>query len=284
MSSKTNYKQGFSCRGCLKKIGATNEKIYLFDAFIDSSGKLAECTTISDIFAKYTSLDVSKFDGYSAYLCFHCYKKLKDFHEFREICIASHLKCLRQKSKNDYATVAHDNAAENVHIKEEVNILDDYNGSFEDYSNQLKDHLDGSDEMLLEEANAFVTAVEEQMPKKDVTKTRLKQTSGPSAAIDGGVKVENEFEDVAGSTAGIKCTMCDKVFFKQHRYDGHVRMHLGLKQFKCDECGKEFCKWSSLRHHKSMQHTTEGAKRAEFICGVDDCGKAYPLKVRIQDF
>lgn len=81
------------------------------------------------------------------------------------------------------------------------------------------------------------------------------------------------------NSAGIKCMVCDKVFFKQHRYDGHVRMHMGLKQFKCDECGKEFCKWNSLKRHKSVRHVVEGETKAEFICGVNDCGKVYPLKV-----
>lgn len=281
-----------SCRGCLRKIGKTNEKIYLFDNFSDSIETLSEFSTISEMFAKYTSLDVNKFDEFSAYLCIQCFAKLKDFHEFRKICIASHFECLKQKSLNfDHTTVVGDNYGENVEIKQELNIVDDYDNSFSNDSNHFEKYSPhhGSDnedvntaESLLEETKEFTETVKKPYSTRNASKTKLKQKSELQNVISEDLNVENGIQNLTATVVpntGIKCTMCDKVFFKQHRYDGHMRMHKGLKQFECDECGKEFCKWNSLKRHKSVRHVGEGETKAEFICGVNDCGKIYPLKV-----
>lgn len=292
MSTEIDHNQNISCRGCLRNISKTNERIYLFDKFSDSIEKLAEFSTISEMFAKYTSLEINKFDEFSAHLCIQCFAKLKDFHEFRKICVASHFECLKQKSlKFAYTAVFNDNYEEDVQIKQELNIQDVYGNSFATDSNQfdkcLPDHGSDNEEVntddeLFEETKTFIPTVKGPRSKKKESKTKPKQKSELQNVISENLTVEECIQNVAATVdnqTGIKCIMCDKVFFKQHRYDGHIRMHKGLKQFKCDECGKEFCKWNSLKRHKSVRHVAEGETRAEFICGVNDCGKVYPLKV-----
>lgn len=59
-------------------------------------------------------------------------------------------------------------------------------------------------------------------------------------------------------------------------------MHQGLKQWACGEknCDKAFKKYSSLRSHAATHHLSgSNLTKPEFICGVNDCGKIYSLKV-----
>lgn len=73
------------------------------------------------------------------------------------------------------------------------------------------------------------------------------------------------------------CDICSKKFFKKHRYDAHMRKHLGLKQWKCDHCDRAFEKYTSLTLHITANHT-EGEKPV-FACDVDGCDKSYSMKV-----
>lgn len=77
----------------------------------------------------------------------------------------------------------------------------------------------------------------------------------------------------------INCDVCSKKFFKKHRYDAHMRKHLGLKQWKCDHCEKAFEKYTSMKSHIAVKHYDEAEGKPEFICDVDGCGKTYSLKV-----
>lgn len=74
-----------------------------------------------------------------------------------------------------------------------------------------------------------------------------------------------------------KCELCGKKFNKQHRYDGHMRKHQGLKQWQCEHCEKGFNKYASLKTHIETYHFDAASGQPEYIC--DDCGKIYVQKV-----
>lgn len=76
------------------------------------------------------------------------------------------------------------------------------------------------------------------------------------------------------------CDKCPRKFFKEYRYDAHMRRHNGQKAYQCEHCDKEFQKYSTLREHTAISHfdKTKGDRPA-YICDVDGCGKEYARKV-----
>lgn len=78
------------------------------------------------------------------------------------------------------------------------------------------------------------------------------------------------------------CDKCPRKFFKEYRYDAHMRRHNGLKAYQCEHCDKEFQKYYTLKEHMAISHfdQTKGDRPA-YICDVDGCGKEYARKVSI---
>lgn len=75
------------------------------------------------------------------------------------------------------------------------------------------------------------------------------------------------------------CDKCPQTFFKLDRYNAHMRRHMGLKAYKCDECDKEFQNSYSLQTHKETFHFDESKGQPKYTCEVDGCGKTYTRKV-----
>ena len=66
---------------------------------------------------------------------------------------------------------------------------------------------------------------------------------------------------------------CDKEYNKIWNLLDHVRMHEGIKPYKCKECGKTFTQKGNLKKH-SKQHSVVSLKdRKRFQCHV--CLKKY---------
>ncbi|XP_076437625.1 uncharacterized protein LOC143276853 [Babylonia areolata] len=61
--------------------------------------------------------------------------------------------------------------------------------------------------------------------------------------------LENGRRPVGGKHA---CPQCGKAFTDFSKLKRHVKIHLGLRDFKCQTCGKGFIEASSLRRHESV--------------------------------
>lgn len=76
-----------------------------------------------------------------------------------------------------------------------------------------------------------------------------------------------------------ECDVCPKKFVKKHRYEAHKRTHLGLKQWKCEHCDKEFTKYYTLCTHMKARHYDESSGPPKYVCDIEGCGKVYSIKV-----
>lgn len=69
------------------------------------------------------------------------------------------------------------------------------------------------------------------------------------------------------------CEICDKVFKRKEHLAQHVKLHLGLRPFKCDEpnCNKAFSRKEHL-----MRHCVSHTGKKQFDCDI--CHKLFSRK------
>lgn len=255
------------CRTCLMAIPSAKETIYLFNHYLETP----EFATLVDFVVNFTSLQIIETDELSPFICVGCYEKLKDILDFRRVCIASNEFLVEQKTSKKELDVVKAEPEENFGTLDPdfyVNV-----GFPDDVGSNSSDETDEKEIDLADEWAKILENVEPK-PKKS-TKQRSPSKSKPKSK-------NGEEENESGTKqelSKIVCEICKKIFFKQHTYDGHMRKHKGLKQFACAECGKDFAKKASLKHHMEANHPQEGDDKDEFICGINDCGKVYSIKV-----
>jgi len=68
---------------------------------------------------------------------------------------------------------------------------------------------------------------------------------------------------------------CEKSFKRKADLERHLLIHLGIKNFACEECDKRFTRKGDLTAHK-RSHVKEEDKR--FVCDSPGCGKSYTLR------
>lgn len=245
------------CRTCLIKIQSIDKTIHLFESYLEPS----KFVKLIDFLTNFTSLQIHEADELSPFICTVCYDKIKDIHSFRNTCIVSHEFLIGQKLDQERLTKVKTEQEEDYDALETEYLEEEFLDQ-----NDSGDTSENTD--LSKKAAEIVRNEEEpvkvQTPRENKPKKKTRQTEN---------KIKEEF-------VKITCEICQKMFLKQHTYDGHMRKHRGLKQFACDECGKDFAKKDSLKHHMETHHPTEDKEKNEFICGINDCGKIYSLKVR----
>lgn len=75
------------------------------------------------------------------------------------------------------------------------------------------------------------------------------------------------------------CTECNKKFRSETRFQGHMRMHEGLKPALCTTCGKSFAKYNSLKLHINQKHSENKVK---YPCDFPGCEHVYSTKQTMQ--
>lgn len=108
----------------------------------------------------------------------------------------------------------------------------------------------------------------------EVTKVPTKTTAKPTVKKSNVRKISP-----SASNEIYKCKECPRKFFKEARYEAHKRKHMGLKQWQCELCEKAFEKSFTLKLHMKSKHFDKSEGKPEFICGINDCGKTYAVKV-----
>ena len=73
---------------------------------------------------------------------------------------------------------------------------------------------------------------------------------------------------------------CNKRFTKTWNLLDHMRMHEGIRPFKCQNCPKSFTQKGNLKKHQ-IQHTLSSLKeRKRFKCDI--CYKGYTEKYNLE--
>lgn len=67
---------------------------------------------------------------------------------------------------------------------------------------------------------------------------------------------------------------CGKSFKRKVDLERHLLIHLGMKNFACEECDARFTRKGDLVRHK-RSHAKDASQR--FVCDVPGCGKSYTL-------
>lgn len=258
------------CRTCLGRAQHDNEMIGLYRT-CDTVLK-----TVADLYVNCTSLPVDKCDGISNVICNQCYQKLIGFHQFKSLCSASY----DFLSKNHLSQIQAAKAEISGHyrtiqIKVEEQVLA---GDLEANNCGL------GAEIYFEDTSKYSSEMEMPISSLDTEFDRYENSNNilSDECSDGdNIRKEKDRKSYLrdASKPQMTCDICQKVFFKKHRLEGHLRKHMGLKQFQCEICeDKQFAKWSTYKAHMHLLHT-DGIEKVQYKCEFDGCDKSYNIKV-----
>jgi len=54
--------------------------------------------------------------------------------------------------------------------------------------------------------------------------------------------------------AVLPCPLCDKIFNRRCNLERHLKVHAGVKEFSCEQCGKLFSSKKTVKKHTEKQH------------------------------
>jgi uncharacterized Zn-finger protein len=77
-----------------------------------------------------------------------------------------------------------------------------------------------------------------------------------------------------------KYNECNKKFTKVWNLLDHVRMHEGIRPFKCKFCPKSFTQKGNLKEHQIQHSLTTLKERKRFKCTI--CGKGYTERYNLE--
>lgn len=279
-----------TCCACLKSLKNKNTIFHLSQHLSIDLESSDEYCTISELFLKYTLLEYHQFPENVNYLCGACYKQLTNFHIFWKKCAASHCVLRNWYGKQTNGIIAEalevKDIFEEISQENHVDSGEERNGiqKFVDrdeignISSQVSDW--NTNEKLLNTNDLF--EIDEVLIKVETVEENVKSHSGYENDInDKNVCGQKRNYDSSKNPTrdAFQCNICQKNFKVQLRYDGHMRKHQGLIAFPCQKCSKAFASINNFNAHMNAMHQSTNQEAQKFICGVNNCGKVYYLKV-----
>uniref|UniRef100_A0A8D8G5R7 Zinc finger protein 235 n=1 Tax=Culex pipiens TaxID=7175 RepID=A0A8D8G5R7_CULPI len=249
-------------------------------------------SSVSGIYQTLTSLKPITMDLPDV-TCQSCYTKLVEFDDFRTVCLEAFEKLLKvAKGKiSKVEPLAEDDDKPNLEALQfqlgeadeeefDQNMLDvkvemlDEDGQPDGASSIGDDDKEGDSSSSDDESSESYDSEDSLEEKKPRRKRGPYKKRTGTRKYSVSQKKSNEKRDK------LQCDKCDKFFYDQKRFEGHQRVHQGLKEAKCDICGKMFSKWYYMHIHHKLEHT--GEQREQFACDVPDCGAVFKQKVSLQ--
>lgn len=252
----------FICRGCLSEGRDINNMNYLFADFTEEGIKSEEFRQIVDFYSKYMFTEIVPLHEHQNWLCNICFETVWNFHKFRKICIKSNATLSEQFNRVDEVK---DELEKN---EESDGLCDDARPFFDD--NYTPEELDNENtsSKSSESASKMFDVKKSAINNKNVARSKRSSSSFTKHSKRKQAKKEKNV-----------CTICNKRFYTLHKYEAHIRVHQGLKPYECKECQKQFVKHCTYQVHMRIHHSSDVHEAETFICGIDDCGKAYKVKV-----
>lgn len=244
------------CRACHKTSDKTNQMIDLHSV----ETNFTEFHTISELFTKYTFLKIDENDEISTHICIECHKQLINVHKFREMCLATYYKLIKQKRS---ITQCHVPLAPVLNIKQEDPL--EQIDSFEIYaeSYQVRTKTEKIDEFLNYENNSN-DSHEIYFSENDYSDYEMEEDSPQGAE-----------RAKRTSRTEIVCPIC-KV---KKRTNFELKLHINLKhtkenRFKCEFCPRDFYEPNYVRKHRRDVHHIQ-KKNNNYICLL--CNESFAL-------
>lgn len=75
----------------------------------------------------------------------------------------------------------------------------------------------------------------------------------PSSTSTPTVSKKNRQEKEGKETKCFPCNICCSTFIRNHDLKRHIRIHLGIRPYKCDTCPKSFTRMDALNRHRNIR-------------------------------
>lgn len=247
------------CRGCLSSGQSLEEMFTLFNETETVPESLA-C-----LYIKCTALPLDRSDKVSEFLCRDCHAKLLAFQQFRTVCIDSYKYLYNIQVENEGSKDCNSDNENDVPI----------NVKTEKPESESKNEDCRYEETiyLQDEGDASSYFHISQMSETDENDEKTQDLSPDDVESTKCHRITDDDERVK-----LICDICQKPFFKKHRLEGHMREHMGLKQWDCNQCDKSYVKWHTYKTHMSYWHGDD-TNKVQYKCDYDGCNKSYPMKV-----
>lgn len=67
------------------------------------------------------------------------------------------------------------------------------------------------------------------------------------------IQMETVEVEPASPKKAFPCTLCTSSFSRNHDLKRHLRIHLGIRPYKCDSCSKDFTRLDALHRHTTVK-------------------------------
>lgn len=250
------------CRACLLR--SDSEMTSLLNHIIEISDSPQNCSEQLSLAEMYTQCVGIEVDSPQHMLCEDCAQKLIEFHKFRRMCYISH-----EKSQTFCQT-------DEQCFPEKIEIDDNKEAIFDEI--YLQENQTEADDSTIE--NVYIKDPEHE--------TSEQLDIGEVEKFEPPEELQSQQETMVESSDDseiqiISCDICSKKFFKMHRYEAHLRTHAGKKPYQCDHCDKEFIKYFTWKEHLATKHCPVPREKPTFVCGINECGKTYSIKVGLRN-
>lgn len=167
-------------------------------------------------------------DKYSHLICQSCVKQLINFYIFREECFQANVKFEKLYQSTSYTKglkkLPQSNEIDEREISDSCNVSFEYNRTIELEKHTFDDTVTNENDVL--------ECIDDSLNDDIHTNFLDSKTS------DQGILLENK-----NDASIFSCAQCRKIFRSKYGLSAHIKIHLDLKNSKCEICGKQFTRY-----------------------------------------
>ncbi|XP_037945421.1 zinc finger protein 729-like [Teleopsis dalmanni] len=251
---------------------------------------------IESIICKYFWIKPNKLLHPEQQICYACWNKLIEFHEFHLHVAKVHNYLESVPSADIWLTdpLPHNvepNFEDKTDIKEEL-LKNDFHTEIKVEVNELEflPNVEVIEENIISTKRKVIKSEKRSERTKVCSdKRKLKESTNESLITKRRRRhVETHFRNVDYKIEQntIKCTKCDIIFedkksFKRHCQEMHAVKSENKKLYPCQNCDKVLTTKTTLEYHINAYHVPESEFR--YICTEHDCNKKFPSERKLKE-